>query len=80
MARITSGLVDVLTTAPEAAISAGIITALVFPTAWRAEDHHGALGIGRDPFSVLVRAEVRAAPHAQEPFPYTLLLGSRAGA
>ncbi len=31
VARITSGFVDVLTTAPEAAISAGIITALVFP-------------------------------------------------
>jgi hypothetical protein len=31
VARITSGLVDVLTTAPEAAISAGIMIALVLP-------------------------------------------------
>ena len=31
VASITSGLVDVETAAPEQAISAGIITALVFP-------------------------------------------------
>ena len=71
VASITSGLVEVLTAGPQAAISAGIITAVVFPDRGRAEDHRRCLGVRHGPFPTVADTEIRAAADAQESFAYT---------